>query len=150
MKHIQRILENCQLALRSSPVREFVMQSVEDLKDIPKAIYIIQEVGGDSEKTFESFVDYKKGTYVALPAINKPNSVLYVGSSTTNLKNRILQHLTSKNLDTYALHLSEWFQGQVSVTIKEYDVSREVLQLLEDQLAEELQPAFGKRGTNNR
>ncbi|ETQ97858.1 hypothetical protein P673_1438 [Acinetobacter baumannii UH6507] len=43
------------------------------------------------------------------------------------------------------LRLNNWFTGQYQIHVKEYDVSRELLQLIEDDLACELQPAFGKR-----
>ena len=75
---------------------------------------------------------------------------MYVGSSTTGIKNRLKQHLGQGHKATYALHLNQWFQGQVKITIKQYDVENQVLQLIEDDLSDQLKPAFGKLGANNK
>jgi len=48
------------------------------------------------------------------------------------------------------LRLNEWFNGDYKIDVKVYDVSRAVLQLIEDNLAHNLKPAFGKRGSNNK
>ena len=86
----------------------------------------------------------------ACARLNAPSAVLYVGSSTTGVRKRIEQHLGRGNKGTYALHLSHWFSGQYKVTVKQYDVSDAVLQIIEDDLSHSLKPAFGKQGGNNK
>lgn len=50
---------------------------------------------------------------------------------------------------TYALHLNHWFGSRkLKITIKEFNVSRDVLQIIEDAISYNLSPAFGKRGGN--
>ncbi len=40
--------------------------------------------------------------------------------------------------------------GDYKITIMQYDVPREVLQIIEDGLSDKLKPAFGKQGGNNK
>jgi hypothetical protein len=51
----------------------------------------------------------------------------------------------SGNKATSALHLSHWFNGKYKVTVKQYDVEHEVLQIIEDDLSDLLRPAFVKK-----
>lgn len=85
---------------------------------------------------------------------NVPESlVLYVGSSLNGFKNRLKDHLgVKKGLRTYGLHLSKWDNGlDYSIQVKSYEVrsklpvERHLVELLEQQIWDELQPAFGKR-----
>ena len=108
-------------------------------------------------KTFNDFTSFReeeglkgeKGMRCAQP--NSPSEILYIGSSTTGVRRRLREHTTKLgSLKTYALRLNNWFKGQYQIHIKEYDVSRDVLQLIEDNLAFELKPAFGKRGPNGK
>jgi hypothetical protein len=48
------------------------------------------------------------------------------------------------------LHLSHWFTGKYKITVKTFDEPAEVLQIIEDTLAHDLKPVFGKTGGNNR
>ena len=92
----------------------------------------------------------------ALPRINPaadcPESrVLYVGTS-RNTGARIRQHLGAGNAGTYALHLSWWasgLAGSVQIDVHEYgqDTPDEMLVVLEEQLARELKPILGRRGS---
>ena len=75
---------------------------------------------------------------------------MYVGSSTTGIRKRIEQHLGDGNKNTYALHLKYWFKGDWKITVREYNVSKDVLQIIEDDLSDKLKPAFGKQGGNNK
>jgi len=76
---------------------------------------------------------------------------MYVGSSTTGVDKRIKQHIGDGPKGTYALHLRHWFDGEYTVTIKQYDNKlREVIQVIEDDLSDQLKPAFGKQGGNNK
>lgn len=75
---------------------------------------------------------------------------MYVGSSTTGVKKRIQQHMGDGHAGTYALHLKHWFKANYRITIKQYSETKEVLQIIEDDLSESLKPAFGKQGGNNK
>ena len=150
MSYIDRLIENCQLAKKASPIREFVMKNNSDLDGIDKAIYIIEQIDGDPEKTFKDFSLYRQRKERSCAKLNSPSKVMYVGSSTTGLKNRIYQHIGDGPKGTYALHLRHWFKGQYQVSIKVYMESADVLQIIEDDLSDQLKPAFGKSGGNNK
>lgn len=157
--YLDQLIANCEEAKKALPIREIVLDNIKDIdktKGIKSAIYIIQEVNGCPFKTFNDFTLFKEGEGVKgdkgmrCAQLNSPSEILYIGSSTTSLKGRLKQHTIGVNSGTYALRLNNWFTGQYLIHIKEYDVSREVLQLIEDDLAFELQPAFGKRGPNSK
>lgn len=150
MSYLDKLIENCQKAKTATPTREFVMSDLSDLAGINNAVYVIEQVDGDPEKTFEDFREFKKTTLRACARTNAPSSVLYVGSSTTGLKNRISQHLGRGPKATSALHLEHWFENTYRFRIKVYDIESDVLQLIEDALSDELKPAFGKQGGNNK
>lgn len=150
MSYIDELIESCQAAKRAKPTREVDGSDLANLDGIEKAIYVIEEVGGDPEKTFMAFSRYKEKKERACAKLNAPSRVMYVGSSTTGVKKRIEQHMGQGHKGTYALHLSHWFCGTYKVTVRQYDVSAEVLQILEDDLAERIKPAFGKQGGNNK
>src|SRR5471030_3340809 len=86
----------------------------------------------------------------ACAKLNAPSNVMYVGSSTTGIKKRIEQHVGQGHKATYALHLSHWFNGKYKITVWQYDVSDEVLQIIEDDISDRKKPAFGKQGGNNK
>jgi len=152
MNYIDRIISNCKLAKKSKPIKEFELnlEDLSELKGINNAIYVIEQVSGDPEKTFNDLGKYKATKARACPALNQPSNIMYVGSSTTGIKNRIKQHIGSGAKQTYSLHLSEWFHNDYKITIKEYDCSREIIQIIEDELSDRLKPAFGKQGGNNK
>lgn len=150
MTYIDTLIENCIKAKEARPIKEFIYDDTSQLKGIEKAIYMIEEVDGDPEKTFIDFSMYKQLKARACPKLNAPSPVIYVGSSTTGIKNRIEQHIGNGHKGTYALHLSHWFKGQHRITFKVYDVPIEVLQIIEDALSHDLAPAFGKQGGNNK
>ena len=150
MSYIDRLIENCNSAKQASPIREFVMNNISDLDNINKAIYIIEQIDGDPQKTFEDFSFYRQRQERSCAKLNSPSQVMYVGSSTTGLKNRIYQHIGDGPKGTYALHLKHWFKGRYQVSIKIYNVSADVLQIIEDDLSDQLKPAFGKSGSNNK
>ncbi|WP_336004800.1 hypothetical protein [Acinetobacter pittii] len=157
--YLDQLIANCEEAKKAFPIREIFLDNMDELdkiKDIKSAIYIIREINGCPLKTFNDFILFKKeegikgdqGMKCAQP--NSPSEILYIGSSTTSLKGRLKQHTIKVDRRTYALRLNNWFTGQYQIHVKEYDVSREILQLIEDDLAFELQPAFGKRGPNSK
>ena len=150
MRYLDTLIQHCHAAKTAIPVQEFIFSTVDDLPPISKAIYIIEQVDGDMNETFNHFRIFKaQGTH-ACARLNAPCTVMYVGSSTIGLKNRLKQHLGQGQKSTYALHLSQWFQGQFKITIRQYEVDHQVLQLIEDDLSHQLKPAFGKWGANNK
>ena len=150
MTYIDDLIENCKLAKKAQPVREFILTKPEDLDGIDRAVYVIEEIDGDPTETFVAFSQFKQTKSRACARRNAPSNVLYVGSSTTGLKKRISEHAGDGSASTYALHLSHWFKGKYRVTIKVYDEPLAVLQIIEDALAHELRPAFGKTGANGK
>lgn len=155
MTYIDKLIDNCQRAKAARPVSEFEFSDSSQLNGIKRAIYIIEEIGGDSAKTFNALKEFKskqrkedKGR--ACPRLNAPSKVMYVGSSTTGLKTRIKQHRGQGTEGTYALHLEHWFDGEYRIRVKVYDEPKEVLQIIEDAISYDLSPAFGKQGGNNK
>lgn len=76
---------------------------------------------------------------------------LYVGSS-RNTASRILQHFGLGARQTYAMHLGWWMcdlAGAVRLDVYRYgaDTPDDMLPVLEDQLARELRPMLGRRGS---
>ncbi len=122
------------------------------MDNIPIAIYIIEEIAGNIEETFSKLKEYKNKKERNCPKLNNASSTLYVGSSTTGLKKRIKEHIGDGSKSTYSLQLKHWFKGNYKITIKVYDdeISREIIQIIEDNLSYQLKPAFGKQGSNNR
>ena len=137
-----------------------LLEDLDKLKLAGKSlsfVYIIELVGeGDSRESNEKdrvFIDFsifRKESDRKCSKINKPSNCLYVGSSVSSISGRLKQHLGSGNRQTYSLHLSHWFRGKLSLTVKGYDVSKDILQLIEDSFWHELVPAFGKSGANNK
>ena len=160
--YIDKLIQNCGLAkvAKSSKKfilnqefildQEFILGNLSQLDGISTAIYIIEEINGNKEATFDNFKKYKDQKERKCAKLNSPSSVLYVGSSTTGVKKRIKQHLGEGYKGTYALHLKKWFNGNCKVTVKIYDEPIEVLQIIEDNLSYQLKPAFGKQGGNNK
>ena len=155
MSYLDDLIAKCKLAKKAEPITKFIMEEPKNLDDLnvlnkmKSAIYIIREIEGDPEETFSKLKAYKEDKKRACPKINEPSRILYVGSSTTNLKNRIKQHMGWGPSKTYALHLKHWFNhNSIEIEILGYEVEPQILLLIEDALAYELQPAFGKRGGN--
>lgn len=155
MEYLDQLIENCEAAKKANPIDEFVLlnsseESLAKLDDIKIAIYIIREIGGDAGATFVSLAKFKTESDRKCPKLNSPSGVMYVGSSTTGLQKRINEHFGDGHKATYALNLGHWFKGDFEVSIRVYNKPPKVIQLIEDALAYDLQPAFGKRGSNNK
>ena len=150
MSYIDRLIENCLEAQQAKPTKEFSVENLESLEDVCNAIYVIEELGGNPETTYSDFARFKENTERKCAKLNSPTSILYVGSSRTGLKKRIDQHMGLGHPKTYALQLKHWFTGKWKITVWQYDVSAQVLQILEDDLSDRLRPAFGKQGGNNK
>ena len=150
MEYIDSLISSCREALRANPLREFVFSELDELDEVGKAIYVVEMLDGSSNDVFSQMARYKATGLRKCPKLNAPSKVLYVGSSSSGLKQRIKQHLGYGHQATYALHLNQWFVGNYQITISQYDVANEVLQILEDALSYKLKPAFGKMGGNNK
>ena len=150
MSYIDNLISNCIKAKEAKPSNEFVVNENSDLEKIKQAIYIIEEIDGDIEKTFIDFSRYKETKERKCSKLNSPSRTMYVGSSTTDLKKRIDQHCGNGHESTYSLHLKHWFTGKYQITVKEYNETRDVLQIIEDDISDKLKPAFGKQGGNNK
>ena len=151
MAYLDDLIEDCRAAKKAKPIRQFIMAELHELKEIKSAIYIIRERNADTVSTFQAFQEFKKKKERRCAKLNHPSSTLYVGSSTTGLMKRVKQHLGDGPRSTYALHLSHWAALQeIEIEILQYDVPREVLQLIEDSISVDLKPAFGKQGANNK
>ncbi len=157
MDYIERLITNCKEARNSKCIKEYKFDNtskiddfLSEIKNVGTAIYIIEQVDGDPDRTFNKLSAFKNTSERACPAMNSPSKVMYVGSSTTGVGKRLKQHIGGGPKKTYALHLSHWFDGRYIITVKQYDKSREVLQIVEDNISDNLKPAFGKQGGNNR
>ena len=151
LNYIEHLLESCRAAQTAVPLRTFVTTTLEHFTNNDRGVYVFEQIGGDPDSTVLAFEQFKAKRERACPRINKSgSSVLYVGSSSKNLLTRLRQHQGDGPSATSALHLRHWFQGDYRIRVLLYDVSQPVLQILEDSLAHELRPAFGKRGSNNR
>ncbi len=152
MQYIENLLRNCELAKVAKPINTYVLEGLDGFREVDKGIYIIEEIGGDMVATREDFARFRTSTGRKCSRINKnPSSVLYVGSSKTGVRKRLAQHLGDGHMKTYALNLKHWFGARkMKITVHEYDVSSDVLQIIEDATAYELSPAFGKTGSNGR
>lgn len=150
MGYLDRLIRFCETAKAAKPKSEFKVTSFDEIPDIDKGVYIIKEVGGCAERTFRAFVEFKKKKIKACSKVNSPSDVLYVGSSATGLRKRLRQHLVNCPDKTYSLHMSQWFDGDYEVRILEYEVPIEILQLIEDAISYDLNPAFGKKFGNNK
>ncbi len=150
MSYIDKLIENCEKAKIASPVNEFVLTDLSDLDAIKQAVYVIEQIDGCEEEAFSDFTLYKDKKERKCAKLNSPSKVMYVGSSTTCVRKRIEQHKGEGYAGTYALHLKHWFQSRYQITIKQYSETKEVLQIIEDDLSDKLRPAFGKQGGNNK
>ncbi len=60
MNYIDRLISNCNIAKKSTPSRNFILDDIADLDGMKQAIYIIEEVGGDTENTYLQFSLFKE------------------------------------------------------------------------------------------
>jgi hypothetical protein len=153
-----------------------LQQGVENLSTIvqkidrDRCIYIFR-IKDDAEikNVRKKFCGAKKSPGLKLPQLNDSESnILYVGSScaTQNRKKTLLtrlrQHILKAPKGTYALSLSEWasgLNGGFIVNAWQYPsmgegaegdkAARSMVLAVEDWLAEELKPMFGRRGSRH-
>lgn len=135
---------------------------------IPKSdnplIYILRvQSSQNMKKLIEYFEAYhsenklktKNKDRVNLSRYNKTSSdILYVGSSTTDFKTRIKNHLGTEGNRVYSLHLCKWDNClKYDLNIFAYEVisksneiiERFIVEILEQQFWDKLSPTFGKR-----
>lgn len=151
--YIDNLIDNCNKAKQTQIITTIGLTSIDELSllnDVKTAIYIIEEINRNEEQTFLDLQKYKDTKERNCPKLNKPSNIMYIGSSTTDIKKRLKEHMGFGNKNTYSLQLKYWFKGQYKITVQVYDVSREVLQIIEDNLSYQLKPAFGKLGSNNK
>ncbi len=117
------------------------------------------------ENELERKVEKAKEKNVLLPRRNKKSPwwdvsdssiCLYIGSS-KKIVGRLKEHLFNYNTSAYAMHLEEWFDKEVKITIhlwnfsnflknENEDINFEYLQNIEDLLWNHYQPLLGRQG----
>lgn len=163
MNYIDQLIQDCHEAKRARPKRTVGIvgiiiseknrideKNLKGLGQIKSCVYIIEELCGNSEEAFQRMELLKKERKRSVPKLNYPSPILYVGSSTTSITSRIKQHIGYGHPGTYALNLIHWLEGHYKITVREYELGRSALQIVEDALSHELAPAFGKMGGNSR
>ena len=157
----------CEISFHSLEFRDKITLK-KHIDKIPKnnnpLIYIFQI---QSSKTLSTLIEYfedyhsanklkiKNKDRVNLSRYNKTSSdILYVGSSTTNFKTRIKNHLGTDGTRVYSLHLCKWDNClEYDLKIFAYEVISEsnetierfIVEILEQQFWDKLSPIFGKR-----
>ena len=164
--YFELLKRNCFEAEKAKPTRDLLKftrkeylssenEFIESGK--AKAIYIISSQNVDLHATSKHLCCLRQKKKFKYPKINQVqnSNVLYVGSSSTNLRSRLKQHLDQGPRSTYALHMNTWDEehhSNVEIEVRYYDknLSRDVLQIIEDALRYELNPIFGKAGPNGK
>lgn len=158
MSYIDDLMNYCLITKQTLPIKMFQFKNTDDLNFLQaykhnKVIYVIELIEANPEQVFaQAKAFHAINTHFACAKINHPAKILYVGSCRQHFARRMLQHFTEQYPSTYGLHLNQWYQGQVVVRCAVYadEVLPAVLQLLEDDLSHQLNPAFGKKGANNK
>jgi hypothetical protein len=111
-------------------------------------------------QNFEHFHEQKKlkiknKDRVNVSKYNKTNSsFLYVGSSMTDFYSRIKNHFGTRGKRVYSMHLSKWDNNIIyDLIINTYEIKssnetltdQKLIELIEQQVWELLQPNFGKK-----
>ena len=157
----------CEISFHSLEFRDRTTLK-KHIDKIPKSnnplIYVLQVQSSKKlQKLIENFENYhsanklktKNKDRVNLSRYNKTLSdVLYVGSSTTDFKTRIKNHLGTEGTRVYSLHLCKWDNClEYDLNIFAYEVISEsneiierfIVEILEQQFWDKLNPIFGKR-----
>ncbi|PZX92699.1 hypothetical protein DOS84_14690 [Flavobacterium aquariorum] len=148
---------------RNSPTLKSHSNELEK-SEIP-IIYIIRVKDKNTAKVLiEKFLRFSKENKLKVKNVDRVNvsrfngeksNVLYVGSSTTDFVTRIKNHLGVLKNRVYSLHLSKWdenFNYEIVIDIfkvksldKNEVIERFVVEIIEQQIWEKLQPIFGKK-----
>ncbi|MGA1806242.1 hypothetical protein VHN57_15185 [Sphingobium sp. WW5] len=119
------------------------------------AVYKIAIRGEEPHRTYKAFEKGRETprirAFARFPASFVPSETLYVGSSRSLVK-RLLEHMGHGAEKTYALHMRHWatdIDGELSIsaTFLPYEISKDVLCAVEDALARNARPMFGRRGS---
>jgi hypothetical protein len=126
-------------------------------------IYTIEILNTEAKKDLiEKFKKFTKENKTKTKSVDRINhskynatnsNILYVGSSINDFKSRLKDHLgVKKGLRTYGLHLCKWDNGiDYILKVRTYEirfpssVGRSLVELIEQQIWDQLQPVFGKR-----
>lgn len=157
----------CEISFHSLEFRDRTTLK-KHIDKIPKSnnplIYVLQVQSSKKlKKLIEYFENYhsanklktKNKDRVNLSRYNKTLSdILYVGSSTTDFKTRIKNHLGTAGTRVYSLHLCKWdncleydlkiFAYEV-ISESDETIERFIVEILEQQFWDKLSPIFGKR-----
>lgn len=157
----------CEISFHSLEFRDRTTLK-KHIDKIPKSnnplIYVLQVQSSKKiKRLIEYFENYhstnklktKNKDRVNLSRYNKTLSdILYVGSSTTDFKTRIKNHLGTEGTRVYSLHLCKWDNClEYDLNIFAYEVISEsdetierfIVEILEQQFWDKLSPIFGKR-----
>jgi hypothetical protein len=157
----------CKVTFHSSEYRNKETLK-KKLDRIPKnknpLIYILQIKSVEKLNTLlEHFENYHSVNKLKIAGKNRINlsrynctssDVLYVGSSTTDFKTRIKNHLGTAGTQVFSLHLCKWDNSlDYDLEISVYEVistntetiDRLIVEILEQQFWDKLKPVFGKR-----
>ena len=116
-------------------------------------LYYFQLVNNpDLAKIEQTFLNTKKmeKDRRAYPRFNEQSKFLYVGAS-FNIYQRFKEHLGYGSKSTYSLQLAHWacnLNLELDFIYGEYPqgIGRDIIQVIEDTLWDELRPMFGRRG----
>lgn len=154
----------CEISFHSLEFRDKTTLK-KHIDKIPKSnnplIYVLQVQSSKKlQKLIENYhsankLKTKNKDRVNLSRYNKTLSdVLYVGSSTTDFKTRIKNHLGTEGTRVYSLHLCKWdncleydlkiFAYEV-ISESDETIERFIVEILEQQFWDKLSPIFGKR-----
>jgi hypothetical protein len=102
-------------------------------------------------KSFSNAKKLKKDNLAYTRFNNKKSQYLYVGRS-SNLSQRLREHMGYGAKGTYALHLAYWanaFNLEIEFQCAKYKagLASDVYQVLEDTLWQEMSPMFGRKGS---
>ena len=136
-----------------------ILDNAIDFKDESKNFIYMFRMKEHNNKTYEllnSIMKEFKQQNVTVKTAKQLNTnkckSIYVGSSSTYLRNRLKSHFGYSYIGTYALHLNYWFPTlenellELKIIQLEKDVSLDILQVAEDFYWELYTPLFGKKG----
>lgn len=143
----------------------------DQFNHLEHVVYIIQvtDFGNvkDATNLCSHIIDFKKGkkkVSFKLPQVNTGNcgDILYVGKSTGSFRLRLLQHIRSTSLSTFALHLDKWkikkelarlkfklLYSSIDFSktgIENHVEQKDLLELIETSLHHQYKPLLGRSG----
>ena len=120
-----------------------------EISKLPKLLGLFEDFSESNKKKV------KNKDRVNLSRYNKSlSSFLYVGSSTTGIYSRLKNHFGTRGKRVYSLHLCKWDNGiDYDIKLRTYTIENvkspntmhAIVELVEQQVWDELEPNFGKR-----